>query len=134
MSRARGRRDGAGGLAIRRAAQARGRLAETIAAVWLRLKFYRVLARGFRLPVGEIDLIARRGDLVVFVEVKRRADLAAGLDAISPRQRLRLVRAAEGYLARHPELARCRLRFDVIVVRPGALPRHVPGAFRADGG
>jgi putative endonuclease len=114
----------------RRRAYLRGRRAETLAAWLLRLKGYRILARDFRLPVGEIDLVARRGGVLAVVEVKRRSHLAAGLEAVTPRQRRRLARAAEAFQARHPRLRALRLRFDVVVVVPGALPRHIADAWR----
>ena len=62
----------------RRTAYLFGQKAETLAALWLRLKGYRILARRFRAPPGEIDLVARRGRVLALVEVKARADLAAG--------------------------------------------------------
>jgi putative endonuclease len=107
----------------------RGLSAESRAALLLRLKGFRILARRFAAPVGEIDLVALRGRTLAFVEVKARRDLAAGLDAIRPQQRARIRRGAEAFLARHPRLATCDMRFDVVVVVPGRLPRHLPNAF-----
>ncbi|SMF08706.1 putative endonuclease [Tistlia consotensis] len=124
---------GAGGAAARperRAAYARGRGAERWAAWWLRLEGYRILARDFRVPQGEIDLIARRGRLVIFVEVKHRDRQAAAAEAIGRRQRLRIERAAAAFLQRHPALAACRLRFDALLLSPRRLPRHVAAAWR----
>lgn len=114
----------------RRAAYARGRGAERLAAWWLRLKGFRILAEGFRVPQGEIDLVARRGDLLVFVEVKRRGRAEAAAEAIAARQRRRIERAAAAFLQRHPGLARCRLRFDAVLLAPRRLPRHLPEAWR----
>ncbi len=116
----------------RRRAYLSGRRAETWAAWYLRLKGYRILARGFRLSVGEIDLVARRGSILAIVEVKRRASLTAGLEAISPRQRRRLARAGEAFQARRPRLRELRLRFDVVIIIPRALPRHIMDAWRPD--
>jgi putative endonuclease len=118
--------------AARRRAYARGRRGERLAAWWLRLHGYRVLAQGFRSPVGEIDLIARRGGILAVVEVKRRANLSAAGEAISPRQQRRLRRAAELYLQRHPELAGLQPRFDAVLLVPRHLPRHVKDAWNAD--
>ncbi|HVV93535.1 MAG TPA: YraN family protein [Hyphomicrobiales bacterium] len=118
--------------AARRAAYGRGLGAEGLAALWLRLKGYRVLARRFATPVGEIDLVVRRGGTVAFVEVKARPSVEEALYALQPRQQARIVRAAEAFLARHPALAQGNLRFDVILVVPRRLPRHLPGAFAAD--
>jgi len=109
-----------------------GRRAETLAAWWLGLKGFRLLARRWRTPVGELDLVARRGDLVVFVEVKRRPSLAAAAEAVDPLQRARVVRAAELYLARQPVLAGLELRFDAVLIAPWRPPRHLPDAWRAD--
>ena len=102
----------------------------TAAAWWLRLFGYRILARRFRTKVGEIDLIARRGDIVAFIEVKRRHDLATGLEAVTPKARQRIRRAAELFIRRNPALAARALRFDVIVITPWTLPRHIVDAWR----
>lgn len=91
---------------------------------------YRILARRYRTKVGEIDLIARRGDVVAFVEVKRRAELATGLEAVTPQARIRIRRAAELYLLRNPAFATRTLRFDVIVITPWAWPRHIVDAWQ----
>ncbi len=116
-----------------RAARERtGRRAERLAAWWLGLKGFRVLAMRWRTKVGEIDLVVRRGDLVAFVEVKRRGTREAAAEAVSADQRARVTRAAEHYLARHPELAACRLRFDAVLLAPWSPPRHVEDAWRSD--
>lgn len=114
----------------RREREAFGRLAEAVAAFTLRVKGYSILARRFRTPIGEIDLVARRGNLLAFVEVKARGDLDLALAALGPRQRARTTRAAELFLLRRPDLAVCALRFDVIAISPWRLPRHVPDAWR----
>ena len=116
--------------ARRQAAERRGRGAERLAAALLRLKGYRILARGFRLPVGEIDLIARRRGIVAFVEVKRRGDMTGAIESISSRQRRRIAHAAEAFIAGRPELAALSLRFDVVLVAPRRLPRHILDAWR----
>ncbi len=111
-------------------ADRRGRKAERLAAWLLMLKGYRILARRFASPVGEIDLIARRGDLLLFVEVKRRDSLETAAAALRPAQQRRIGRAAEAFLRDRPELAALRLRFDLVLVTPGRLPRHLPDAWR----
>jgi len=116
--------------ARRQAAERSGRGAERLAAALLRLKGYRILARGFRLPVGEIDLIARRRGIVAFVEVKRRGDMTGAIESISSRQRRRIAHAAEAFIAGRPELAALSLRFDVVLVAPRRLPRHILDAWR----
>ena len=110
-----------------RKAERFGRRAEIAAAVYLALKGYRILARRFRSPAGEIDLIARRGRLVVYVEVKARSGDAAEIRA---RQRRRIRRAAEHFLKLRPDLASCDQRFDAILIRPRALPAHLKDAWR----
>jgi len=116
----------------RRRAERRGRLAEAVAAAWLQLKGYRILAKRYKTPLGEVDLIARRGRAIAFVEVKARSDMRAALEAVTPQQRRRSARAVLAYLMRHPEAADCDLRFDVVVVRPFALPRHFPNAWSVE--
>ncbi|MFQ6018880.1 MAG: YraN family protein [Kiloniellaceae bacterium] len=116
----------------RRRAYGRGRKAEKLAAWWLRLKGYRILARDFRVPLGEIDLIARRGRVLALVEVKARPNLAAAGEAIGPRQRARIRRAAELFLQRHPGLAGLDVRFDVVLIAAGHRPRHIADAWRIE--
>ena len=126
----------------RRRAHDDGLAAERLAALWLRLKGYRVLARRWRCHLGEIDLVAYRPSFrlkatkdsasgtLVAVEVKRRADEAAALDAVTLRQRERIARAAEVFLRAHPRLNGCAVRFDVVAVIPGRWPLHVADAWR----
>jgi putative endonuclease len=116
--------------ARRRAAYRRGHAGERLASLRLILAGYRILARRYRTKVGEIDLVARRGKVVAFIEVKRRDDLAAGLEAVTPRARVRIRRAAELFLRRNPVLADHSLRFDIIVITPWAWPRHIADAWR----
>jgi putative endonuclease len=113
-------------------AERRGRRAESLAAWYLRLKAYRVLARRYRTPVGEIDLIVQRGRTVAFVEVKHRPSDGEAAEAITAAARLRIARAASHWLATHPAAAGLDLRFDALVMTPGRLPRHIVAAF--DGG
>lgn len=124
-----------GAPALRRQdAERLGRRAERIAAWYLRLKGYGILARRFRGPVGEIDLVVRRRGWLVFVEVKARTDDDAGFEAVGPKSRARIARAAEAWIARYPAAGAMKLRFDVIVVAPGfSWPRHLRNAF-GDGG
>ncbi|MBL8696874.1 MAG: YraN family protein [Alphaproteobacteria bacterium] len=112
------------------AARRRGRRAETAAAWLLRLKGFRILARDLRYRLGEIDLVARRGSLLVFVEVKARADFEVAAEALKPRQRQRIARAARAYLGPRPELQGLAQRFDAVLVGGRGWPRHVPDAWR----
>lgn len=117
----------------RRAAEHRGRRAERIAAWFLRLKGYRLLDRRYRTPAGEIDLVMRRGRCIVFVEVKHRVGEIEALEAVTATGRRRIVRAAQSWLARHDADAGLDLRYDVVAIVPGRLPRHYRGLFDAGG-
>jgi putative endonuclease len=117
----------------RRQAEQRGRRAETLAAWFLRLKGYRVLARRYRTPAGEIDLIVRRGRTVAFIEVKERPDEMTGLEAVTAAARRRIARAAALWVSRHPAAVNLDQRFDVVVACPGRFPRHIPAVFDSDG-
>ena len=105
--------------------------AESRAAAWLMAKGYRILAKRFRTPYGEIDLVARRRNLIAFVEVKARASLDEAAYAVTPRQQQRIVNAAEAWLMAHPEHAEFDLRFDAVLIAPKSLPRHLLAAFDA---
>src|ERR1700744_5637915 len=115
----------------RLAAEKRGRRSETWAALLLRLKFYRILARRVRNHAGEIDLIARApSGLVCFVEGKARSDHGAAIDSVGRRQRARIARAAELYVAGRPELSAKGMRFDIVTVSPRTFPKHIRDAWR----
>ncbi len=120
--------------ARRRNAWRRGHVAETLSMAWLVLRGYRIIGRRRRTPVGEIDIVARRGQTLAIIEVKARRDQADALEAVSPRQRHRLIRAAEWLIAGRADLATLDIRFDVIAVAPWRLPKHVIGAWRPDNG
>jgi putative endonuclease len=105
--------------------------AETRAATYLMAKGYRILAKRFRTPYGEIDLVARRRNLLAFVEVKARASLDDAAYAVTPRQQQRIIDAAQAWLMVHPEHAEFDLRFDAMLIAPRRLPRHLLAAFDA---
>lgn len=105
--------------------------AESRAAAFLMAKGYRILAKRFRTPHGEIDIVAKRRNLIAFVEVKARASLDEAAFAVTPRQQARIIDAAQGWLVAHPEHPDFELRFDVILIAPRHLPRHVLAAFDA---
>lgn len=117
----------------RRIAETRGRRAELLAAAWLILKGYRILARRARTGAGEIDLVAARGRVLAFVEVKARRTAAAAAYAVTPRQQTRLARAASAWRGRRPRFAMLQPRFDLVIVRPWRPPRHLRAAFRPEG-
>jgi putative endonuclease len=108
-----------------------GLSAETRAAAFLIAKGYRILAKRFRTPHGEIDLVARRRNLIAFVEVKARNSLDDAAYAVTPRQQARIIAAAQIWLMAHPEHAEYDLRFDAMLVAPRRLPRHLMAAFDA---
>lgn len=113
----------------RRAAYRRGHRAELIACWYLRAKGFRIVARRFKTPVGEVDIIARRGLFVAFVEVKARADSTKALDAVSWEAQRRIESAAETWLGQQEDYGSLSWRFDVIAVLPWPLlpsrwPRH----------
>ena len=108
-----------------------GLSAESRAAAYLIAKGYRIVARRWRSPVGEIDIVARRRSTLVFVEVKARASLDDAAEAVVPRQRRRIIGAAEAWLASHPDDVNCDMRFDAVLVAPGKMPRHIVAAFDA---
>jgi putative endonuclease len=107
--------------------------AESRAAVFLVAKGFRILARRWRSPVGEIDIIARRRTLLVFVEVKARERFDDAAWSVTDRQRLRIAAAAEAWLARYADSRIRDIRFDAILVAPGRIPRHITSAFEAAG-
>lgn len=109
-----------------------GRRAETLAALFLNLKGYRIRERRFKTPVGELDLVVSRFGVTVFVEVKARRQRRSKEAALRAVNRARVVRAAQYYLARHPELGATPMRFDVIFLAPRAWPLHVVAAFVAN--
>jgi putative endonuclease len=105
--------------------------AEGRAAAFLMAKGYRILMKRFRTPYGEIDIVARRRNLVVFVEVKARASLDEAAYAVTARQQARIIAAAQAWLVAHPEHAEFDLRFDAMLIAPRRLPRHLLAAFDA---
>jgi putative endonuclease len=116
----------------RRRALSRGHLAETLAAVALVAKGYRILARRYLVKGGEIDIIARRGDTIVFVEVKARPTLAEAYCAIDHAKRRRISRAARVWLVANPWAVRFVLRGDAIFIAPWHWPAHGTGAIELE--
>ena len=115
----------------RHRAQRRGVVAEAVCRWHLRLRGWRIVAFDWRCPAGEIDILARRGGVLAIIEVKSRQDLASAVAAVLPRQRRRIARAAELFLAGRPDLAELALRFDVMLVEDWRLPRHLRDAWRS---
>jgi putative endonuclease len=108
-----------------------GLSAEARAAAYHMAEGDRILAKRFRTPHGEIDLVARPHNLIAFVEVKARASLDDAAYAVTPRQKAPIIDAAQVWLMAHPEHAELELRFDAMLIAPRRLPRHVMAAFDA---
>ena len=113
----------------RQAAEALGHKAEAKARILLQLKGYRILERRFKSAVGEIDLIACKGNLIAFVEVKARKTIAGAYESITEKQKRRIEAAAEYWLMSQAS-QEFACRFDVIAVAPGRLPAHMKDAWR----
>ncbi|OJY65268.1 MAG: endonuclease [Rhodospirillales bacterium 70-18] len=122
VRQASGRRAHAGGLA-----------AEAAACDALAREGWTVLARRARTPAGEVDAVAERDGLVAFIEVKRRATLAGAAQALAPRQRARLLAAAEILLAANPGWGQAGVRFDLLLVDAAGAVRRIADAFRDEG-
>jgi len=110
-------------------AEKRGRRAEIAAAWMLRLKGYRIIEERFRTKQGEVDIIARKGDLVAMIEVKARPDIAQAVDAVSYQAQKRIENAGDSWLQRQRDHARLSVRYDIIAVLPRKWPRHIKGAW-----
>jgi putative endonuclease len=107
-----------------------GRGAEAAAAAVLEAEGWALLGRRQRTPAGELDLVAERDGLLAFIEVKARPSLAAAAAALGPRQRARLLAAAECWLAEHPGHGAAGIRFDVLLVAADGTVRRIADAFR----
>lgn len=117
----------------RREAERRGHLAEALAAFSLRIKGYRILERRYRCRTGEIDIIARKGRVIVFVEVKARGESLAAVDAVSHASRQRIRAAGDRWIAsqtaRGAELSGFSFRYDIVAILPRRWPQHFVDAF-----
>ena len=117
----------------RHAAERRGHAGESLAALWLRLKGYRILARRLKTRAGEIDLVAAAPfGPVCFIEVKARQAARTAAESVTGPQQTRIARAASLYLASRPGLARRGARFDIVAIAPNSLPVHHRDAWRPD--
>ena len=113
-------------------AHAKGVYAENLAVLLLRVKGYSILNQRFRCAHGEVDIIARRGDWLIFVEVKARPETEKALYAVVEKSRRRIIRAAQMYLAQNPDLYELKTRFDVITASPKQFPRHHENMWQND--
>ena len=114
----------------RREAYRHGHIAEAVAMLFLLAKGFRPIARRYKTPLGEVDLIVKRGRLIAFVEVKARALERDALESVSLTSERRIVDAADLWLAKHPAAAGHDLRYDMVLFMPWRLPQHIPDAFR----
>jgi putative endonuclease len=112
------------------AARRSGRRAEVVAVAWLMAKGYRIVGFRLKTPQAEIDVLAKRGDVLAVVEVKSRTSLEVALDAVTFDQRDRLRRAGAQLAANRPGLSACAVRLDLMALAPGKLPRHIPDAWK----
>ena len=115
--------------ASRRRAWRLGKWAEMLCILDLSLRGYRVVARRRRYPVGELDIVARRGGTLAVIEVKARRSVEDAANAVSVRQRQRIGRAADWFAAEHPALAALQRRYDVMLVAPWRRPHHIANAW-----
>ncbi|MDO1580762.1 YraN family protein [Rhizobium oryzicola] len=113
----------------RKAAERKGRFSEYLAALYLMAKGYRIEALRFKTPLGEVDIIARKGDLAIFVEVKARKTERTALDAVSYTAQGRIRAASDLWISRHPKGHLLSQRYDIVAVLPWRLPRHFPDVF-----
>lgn len=113
----------------RRTAERRGRLSEYWAALYLMAKGYRIVALRYKTPLGEIDLIARKGNLAVFAEVKARKSEHSAVEAVSFYSQSRIRAASDLWLAKQRKASVLSLRYDIVAVRPWRLPKHFVDAF-----
>ncbi|MCZ7484409.1 YraN family protein [Rhizobium rhizogenes] len=113
----------------RRKAERRGRTAEYWAALYLLVKGYRILAIRYRTRLGEIDLIARKRDVVAIIEVKARSSGLGAVDAVGFHSQQRIRAAADLWLSRRGDAGRFSLRFDIVAILPRRLPQHFIDAF-----
>ena len=116
-------------LVRKRRSERKGRRAEWLAALALMLRGYRIVALRYRTPVGEIDIVARKGDLIALVEVKARRDLTSGVDAVSYPAQRRIAAAGALYISRQRDSALLSWRCDIVVVSPWTWPVHLEDAF-----
>ena len=106
-----------------------GLIAETTCKIVLRLKFYRILATRYKTPFGEIDILAKRGNVIIAVEVKARKNFETAAESISPKQQSRIANALRHFMSHNAKLSNCSVRFDAMLVAPGKWPIHIKNAW-----
>ena len=113
----------------RQQAEQLGHRAETIALWYLRCKGYRLLARRYKSPAGEVDLVMRRGQTTAFIEVKARSSVSAAIEAVTPYQSRRIAAAAGFFMSRDSMAAKGFCRFDIVAIPSTLWPTHIVNAF-----
>jgi putative endonuclease len=116
----------------RQQAERRGRYAEVIALWYLRAKGYRLLARRFKSPQGEVDLIMRKGETTAFIEVKARKTIDDAVISVTTYQSKRISSACATWMSRDPKAAAGYCRFDIVAVPASLWPTHIENAFYGD--
>jgi putative endonuclease len=117
----------------RQKAEKRGHRGEWLAGWVLRLKGYRIVAKRFKTKSGEVDIIARKRDLIIMVEVKARPTLLEAMDSITPTALRRIESAGDVWLARQADFAKLSVRYDMVAVLPGRWPVHVERIYEGGG-
>jgi putative endonuclease len=112
-------------------AERKGRKGETLAMIFLMLKGYRIIARRYKTKQGEVDIIARKRDVVAMVEVKARATLSQAMDAVDHSTMRRIEAAGDIWLTKQRDYARLNIRYDLIAILPRQWPVHVQSLFHA---
>ncbi|WP_120498308.1 YraN family protein [Kiloniella sp. EL199] len=107
-----------------------GRYAELFSVWYLRCKGYQILSKNYKTRVGEIDLIARKKKLICFVEVKKRQNLEMASQAISQKQQIRIIHAAEYFLKQNPQYQDFAQRFDAVLIGATVFPYHIKNAWQ----
>ena len=113
----------------RRSAERKGHKGETIAVILLMLKGYRIVARRYKTRLGEVDIIARKRDLIAMVEVKARNTLGEAMDAVDRTAMRRIEAAGDIWLAKQRDFARLSVRYDLVAIMPRKWPVHVKRLF-----
>ena len=116
----------------RKTAEISGRKAELVALWYLRLKGYRLLVHRYKSPMGEIDLIMRKGETTAFIEVKARRSIESAIASVTPYQSKRISAAARTFMAHDRKAHQQFCRFDIVAVSPYHWPRHIENAFYGD--
>lgn len=106
-----------------------GLRAEKLAEIALMIKGFYILARRYKTPLGEIDLVVRRGRTLAFVEVKWRGTQKEAAEAIHAKNQMRVRNASALYLQKHPRYTNMNIRFDAMVLARGRWPKHIPHAW-----